>query len=72
MSELLTPMERDCLTHIRRAAGLFRKICGGQSGDWVEAAAHIHALQQMVMSQAAARAYPAEFRLLGETGDQIC
>jgi len=28
---------------------------------------HIHILQRMVLKQAAARAYPGRYRLLGET-----
>jgi hypothetical protein len=64
--ELLTPREKDALTHIARAAKELRVICGGaDTADWVEAAADIHRLQQRVMSNAAARAYPDEFRLLG-------
>jgi len=38
-----------------------------REGDLQEAAFHIHALQRMVGSQAAAREYPLSFRLLGET-----
>ncbi len=33
--------------------------------DWQEAVHHIHGLQHMVMSQAAARLYPVRYRLLG-------
>lgn len=38
-----------------------------RQGDLAEAVHHIHALQNVVMAQAAARAYPDEFRLLGST-----
>jgi hypothetical protein len=37
----------------------------GRNGDASELAAHIHGIQQMVMSNAAARAYPSRFRLIG-------
>lgn len=37
-----------------------------RSGDIEELAFHVHAIQRMVGSQAAARAYPSKFRLLGE------
>lgn len=36
-----------------------------RAGDLLEARGHVHALQHAVMAQAAGRAYPAEFRLLG-------
>ena len=36
-----------------------------QRADIAELVVHIHAIQHMVMAQAAARAYPGEFRLLG-------
>lgn len=35
------------------------------ASDWREAVDKIHQLQAMVMSNAAARAYPKEFRVLG-------
>lgn len=38
-----------------------------RAGDLNEAVAHIHALQAMVLAQAAARAYPDRYRLLGGT-----
>lgn len=37
--------------------------------DLHEASLHIHALQNMVLAQAAARAYPDKYRLLGHTID---
>lgn len=36
-----------------------------RSQDINEAGRHIHAIQHMVMSQAAARAHPGRYRLLG-------
>lgn len=35
--------------------------------DINEAMHYIHALQNMVLSQAAARAYPSKYRLMGRT-----
>lgn len=40
-----------------------------RAGDLRELVVHIHAIQHAVMSQAAARAYPDRFRLLGGTLD---
>ncbi len=37
-----------------------------RAADLAEVAAHVHAVQNAVKAQAAARLYPAEFRLLGE------
>jgi hypothetical protein len=49
-----------------------RVIQGPQAlRDWQEATFHIHALQNMIMSQAAARAYPERYRLLGEASEQF-
>lgn len=44
------------------------EIIGGgptRAGDVNEAVGHIHSLQHLVMAQAAARAHPDRFRLLG-------
>ena len=48
----------------------FNSIVGNEHPkiqDKAEFCFHIHALQNMVLSQAAARAYPDEYRLLGKT-----
>lgn len=37
-----------------------------RDGDVGEFVGHIHAIQRMIMAQAAGRAYPDKFRLLGE------
>ncbi len=66
--KLLTYDERDALQVLANFSGIMRCIIGDgpcASGDWNEAAAHIHALQASIMSQAAARAFPSEYRLLG-------
>jgi hypothetical protein len=53
-------------------AELWKALCNvaGQGAtrgaDLGEAAAHIHALQHMVMAQAAGRSYPERYRLMGE------
>jgi len=70
--QLLTPEELEVLALTAVTAGKIHKIIGDGPNsywDWAEAAHHIHNLQHMVMSQAAARAYPEMFRLLGGTLD---
>jgi hypothetical protein len=50
-------------THIRD------NVCGHgptRDDDLAELRASIHHIQRLVMAQAAARAYPKEFRLMGE------
>lgn len=47
-----------------------RHICGEgptRSHDLAELAQHVHAIQHLVMAQAAARAYPDTYRLMGES-----
>lgn len=68
MSDLLTPTELEAMDASARLANLLRLVIGDgpqASNDWAEAAQHIHCIQNMVMAQAAARAYPERFRLLG-------
>lgn len=38
-----------------------------RAGDINEVVHHIHGIQNMILSQAAGRAYPDRYRLLGET-----
>lgn len=66
---LLTDAERDA---VRMAGELYTHIAEHVTGDgpaWdadlAELAAAVHVIQRAVMAQAAARAYPGEFRLLG-------
>jgi DNA-binding transcriptional regulator YhcF (GntR family) len=67
---LLTADER----HAVEQAGLLytfiaeRIVTGGatRKGDLAELRGAVHVIQRAVLAQAAARAYPAEFRLLGE------
>jgi hypothetical protein len=53
-------------------AGLLGQVVGNarsRAGDMAELIPHIHAIQQAILSQAAARVYPGEYRLLGEVLD---
>ena len=75
MTELLTPEERDLVTKLGQCWGDFSKILGKSDtrhADAAEFVAKIHDLQNTVLSQAAARAYPDTYRLAGETFDKKC
>lgn len=43
---------------------------GNQSNDWAECAVEIHAIQHRLMAQAAARAFPDQYRLMGQLLDR--
>lgn len=66
--QVLTDLEREV---VRDAGALWNKICQvvgdgpTRDADLAELIHHVHAIQHAVMSQAAGRAYPEEFRLLG-------
>ena len=45
--------------------GMYATLRGIAANDWTEAAERIHAIQHQIMAQAAARAYPHLFRLMG-------
>jgi len=70
MTEMLTDDERKA---IQMTAELWNQLCRivgdgrTRDADLTELCTHIHAIQHAVMSQAAARAYPEKFRLLGGT-----
>ena len=70
MSELLTSVEQEIIQDL---GDIWSKICQAvgdgttRRDDLREIVTHIHALQYLIMSQAAARAYPQTYRLLGET-----
>lgn len=69
-SELLTAIERAIIVDLGRVWGGMCEFVGTgptRDADLAEVVVHIHALQHMVMAQAAARAYPTELRLLGST-----
>jgi hypothetical protein len=66
--ELLTPAEHDA---IAQTAELWKTLCAitsdgpARDGDLRELIFHIHGIQRAVLKQAAARAYPDLYRLLG-------
>lgn len=65
----LTPAELACLAQCGALAGMLGGIVGHgrtRNTDLSELFGHVHAIQQAVMSQLAARTYPDRFRLLGE------
>lgn len=69
--ELLTLDERETIADLGQiATRISQKIIGHgptRDHDVAEMVHHIHILQQLVMAQAASRAYPELYRLLGET-----
>lgn len=70
MAELLTEDEREALRLSGDLANRCARIIGdgpSAAADWAEMAAHLHVIQRTIMSQAAARAYPDQMRLLGGT-----
>ena len=70
MSELLTEAEHAAMDLTADLMRALRGIMGDANlaGDLNEAAAHIHGLQSMILANAAARAYPDRYRLLGQQG----
>jgi hypothetical protein len=65
----LSGLEFEALQKSGDLAQLVREIIGegpNAYNDWLEATVHIHAIQNMILSQAAARAYPDTLRLLGQ------
>lgn len=70
MPELMTAEEHAIVEHLGDLWNRLCKVVGdgpSRAGDLDEAVIHIHALQQFVMAQAAGRAYPDRYRLLGLT-----
>src|SRR5690349_5683826 len=66
--ELLTEAEKDLIAKLGSCFGDFTLVVGegrSRDADLNEIAADIHHLQQAVMSNAAARAYPTLYRPLG-------
>ncbi len=70
LKQLLTRRERALIEKLGECAEEFYAIMGTHAGtrdhDMTEVVCSIHHLQQAVMSQAAARAYPKLYRLLGD------
>jgi hypothetical protein len=68
-ADLLTEAEHTALAMTRDLANqvTLHVIASGREfrADHSEFTRHIHAIQHMIMAQAAARAYPEEYRLLG-------
>lgn len=68
MTEMLTPLEHKA---VDQCADLWDTLLDvvalGQTrgADLAELAAHVHAIQNVVLAQAAGRAYPDKYRLLG-------
>lgn len=68
MNEMLTDLEREVIAD---AGELWNKLCkvvgsaAAREGDLAELVRHVHGIQQAVMANAAARAYPDQFRVLG-------
>lgn len=70
MSDLLTQAEHNAVTTAALLANQVAEIVGdgpSRDADMAEAVHHIHAVQRMILAQAAARAYPDRYRLLGDT-----
>lgn len=70
MADLLTHSEESLVTELGVIYGMFCGVVGEgptRASDLDEVRAHIHALQSRVLQQAAARAYPGKYRLLGGT-----
>jgi len=73
VTDLLTDAERKA---VRLAGELWGALCQvvdfgpTRDADLHELIVHVHAIQHAIMSNAAARAYPDEFRRLGSTIQQ--
>lgn len=66
--DLLTPAEHEAMDLTAQLCRLMGKIIGNEEPrhqDVGEFVTHIHVIQRMILAQAAARAYPTEYRLLG-------
>lgn len=66
----LTDHERAVIDQVGSLAHDFMDLVGDgdtAADDWAEILPHLHALQQAVMAQAAARTHPGRYRLLGQT-----
>lgn len=70
MMDTLTDLERELVTDIGKCYSKFLKVMEA-NGDYLldrdEIIHHIHILQRYVLSNAAARAYPGEYRAIGSS-----
>ena len=65
----LTALEQGIVSNLGRIHEMICRATGDgptRTEDIREATGHIHALQNMILAQSAAREYPMEYRLLGE------
>ena len=66
----LTGNEHAMIAKVADLASDFMDVVGEgptAAADWNEILPHLHALQQTILAQAAARTYPGKYRLLGDT-----
>lgn len=59
----LTPGEHQLIESLGKTCMSICSLAGTTEGDRAEAILHTHALQNMVLARAAARAYPGRYRL---------
>lgn len=67
-ADLLTPSEHDAMDLTAELVRLLAQLVGNgpsRQGDMRELIAAVHSIQHAILSQAAARAYPDRYRLLG-------
>ncbi len=65
----LTPLEQGIVGNLGRIHEMICRAVGdgpSRTEDIREATGHVHALQNMILAQSAAREYPDTYRLLGE------
>ncbi len=73
VAQLLTPAEHDAMAQTAQLTRTMREIIGdgpAAEGDIAEMVDAVHRIQRMVLGQAAARAYPERYRLLGGDAPQ--
>lgn len=70
LQHALTIEEHEAMELTAELANRLSRIVGqgpSRAGDIAELVAHLHAIQQAILAQAAGRHYPDRYRLLGET-----
>lgn len=68
LTRLMTPVEHDAIQKAGDLMGILSSIAAdgpARPGDLAEVASHVHGIQRAVLKQAAARAYPDRYRVLG-------